>query len=696
MIATWLKTYALVLCGAALLNAGVVSEVAGQTLEQLLLAEPAATLAKAALSDGDAVRGAMIFHHSAVTCVACHSVGDRPSAIGPDLTKIERQTSDTSLVESLLEPSKVIAPAYAVIAVETVDGLIVRGVPVEDTPEKLVLRDAAQPQKLIVLKAAEIAERQPASLSIMPTGQVNLLANRGQFLDLVRYLMALRDGGSLKAREIGRSLESLVQQFPDKPLPNRPVVQRGEVAVSGGAKYPRGIALGFAGGTVLFDADQLSTVATWHDGFVKSTPQNYFGVYMQSAGSAPQLLNADSHPLTIKLAGNENWQNFEAPLLSDPNTGTRFDGYQVGRDVVRLHYHIRVGEQRVRVTEDVRAERLGNWQGFVRVFSFVDLPAGARAAIKLPPGKQAWQASADGKRVDLALDVNDSPFLGYRVGDQQYVVRAQTAAKARWIVHKQEDQEAWQLVSPAATASQPTQLRLEKWKYLGANATIDAEELKELLANTPALSDAFDLPIQPAATLPLVTAADELPASDAPKRLGVNPKENIDEFPGKTGRFLRFVVTGTNDQSAPGLDELEVYGIDPKVNLALQGKASASSAIAGYAIHQIKHLNDGKLGNPNSWISAENNGGWAQIEFPEPVELRRIVWARDRTGTCQDRLAVKYRIEVSSDGQAWTKVGDESGRAPATPFAAGAINKHASPGYEMESIPLPFPGCRPS
>ena len=140
---------------------------------------------------------------------------------------------------------------------------------------------------------------------------------------------------------------------------------------------------------------------------------------------------------------------------------------------------------------------------------------------------------------------------------------------------------------------------------------------------------------------------------------------------------------------------MEVYGRDPAVNLALAGKASASSVIAGYPIHQIPHLNDGKLGNPHSWISAESGGGWAQIEFPQSVEMSKIVWARDRTGTCQDRLAVAYRIEISDDGQKWLRVGDERGRQ-ASNGAVGGIRRDASPGYVMESIPLPFPACRPS
>ena len=669
------------------------AEVVGQTLEQRLLAEPSETLANAALNEGDAVRGGMVFHHSAVTCVACHSVGDRPSAIGPDLTKVDRKTSGASLVESLLEPSKTIAPVYAMISVETTDGLVLSGIPVEETNQKLVLRDASQQQKLVVLKTEQIVARRSASQSIMPTGQINLLADRQQFLDLVCYLMDLRDGGPERAREIERSLAANLDDFPDKPLPYRPVVQRGEIAVNSQQKYPRGIALGFVGGTVLFDADQLNTVAIWHDGFVKSSPQSYFGVYWHSTDAHPRQFSASPHPLRIKLAADTDYQTFEPPLASDPNDGTRFDGYQIGRESVRLHYRIRVSGHRIRVTEDIRAENRANWQGFSRILRLMDLPAGAQVSLLMPAGERHWQAGIDGQRVQNAKDVRRAPLLGYQSSDQRWVIRAESDG-AIWHADEQAGQEQWRLISSAAKQGKLTEMRLDVWTHLGSSSAIDPATLKELQIQPPSMTDTFDFPLRPGPPPPQASEENLPPARAVAQRPAVNPRENTDEFQPTVGRFLRFVIAATTDQSEPGIDELEIYGADSNVNLARLGKASASSVIPGYAIHQIEHLNDGKPGNTNSWISAEKNGSWAQIEFPEPVAMRKIVWARDRTGSCRDRLAAKYRIEVSNDGKQWTKVGDESGRSTAN--GADAINRNASPGYVMEAIPLPFSGCRPS
>ena len=138
---------------------------------------------------------------------------------------------------------------------------------------------------------------------------------------------------------------------------------------------------------------------------------------------------------------------------------------------------------------------------------------------------------------------------------------------------------------------------------------------------------------------------------------------NDDPFSVVKAQFVRFTIE-QGPQSC--LDELEVYGPGSETNLALASSgavATASSLLPGYSIHQIAHLNDGKHGNAHSWISNEN-GGWAQIKLPAATETNRVVWGRDREGRYTDRLAQRYRIEVSLDGKTWTRVSDSSRRNP--------------------------------
>ncbi len=146
----------------------------------------------------------------------------------------------------------------------------------------------------------------------------------------------------------------------------------------------------------------------------------------------------------------------------------------------------------------------------------------------------------------------------------------------------------------------------------------------------------------------------------------ISSAHNEDKFAPALAKFIRFTITATNNGSEPCIDEIEVYG--PKangLNLALDkrgSKATASSALAGYAIHQVKHLNDGLTGNSHSWISAEAGKGWVQIELPTAMRVSRVVWSRDADGGFQDRTPKTYSIEVSTDGTSWTYVSDSVNR----------------------------------
>jgi len=143
----------------------------------------------------------------------------------------------------------------------------------------------------------------------------------------------------------------------------------------------------------------------------------------------------------------------------------------------------------------------------------------------------------------------------------------------------------------------------------------------------------------------------------------VDPGRNEDLFRAVKARFVRFTIEQADGQ--PCLDELEVYAPGGDTNLALASSgsvASASSLLPGYDIHQIPHLNDGKHGDAHSWISNEVGGGWAQIKLPTAAEVNRVVWGRDREGKYKDRLAQQYHIEVSLDGNTWTRVSDSARR----------------------------------
>ena len=165
-------------------------------------------------------------------------------------------------------------------------------------------------------------------------------------------------------------------------------------------------------------------------------------------------------------------------------------------------------------------------------------------------------------------------------------------------------------------------------------------------------------------------------------RPAVNSVRNEDRFAETEARFLRFTILASSG-GEPCIDELEAGSGNLNVALASAGtKATASGSLAGYEIHKLEHLNDGRPGNARSWISSEAGKGWVQLEFPKAVRIDRVVWGRDREGSFKDRLTTQYRIELATEPGVWKTVASSEDR---TPFA-GESTKPAGPEYRFDGI----------
>ncbi|MEY3276240.1 MAG: hypothetical protein RL153_1507, partial [Verrucomicrobiota bacterium] len=164
---------------------------------------------------------------------------------------------------------------------------------------------------------------------------------------------------------------------------------------------------------------------------------------------------------------------------------------------------------------------------------------------------------------------------------------------------------------------------------------------------------------------PHVAKDPEAPAAQgAQARPHVDFARNEEAFPPVEARYLRFTILASSG-AEPCIDELEAWAGDRNVALASAGTvATASGTLPGHALHQLAHINDGKVGNARSWISHEPGRGWVQLEFKKPERLQRVVWGRDREGSFKDRLPTRYRIEVALDTNRWQRVAGSADRAP--------------------------------
>ena len=158
------------------------------SLNERLIAEDPVQLAKEAREKGNIVRGAILFHQGNINCAKCHRPAAGQDRIGPDLRELGAKTTDSMVIESILQPSKQIKEGYETVVASTIDGETINATKVSEDDEKIIFRDLADVDKLITIAKEDIEGIRPAKLSSMPADLANELKNRQQFLDLLRYV----------------------------------------------------------------------------------------------------------------------------------------------------------------------------------------------------------------------------------------------------------------------------------------------------------------------------------------------------------------------------------------------------------------------------------------------------------------------------------------------------------------------------
>ncbi len=77
----------------------------------------------------DANAGRRIFHSASIgQCANCHRHSGRGNVVGPDLSLVARQGDRASLLKSILEPNRDVAPQYFATALELEDGNVFTGI----------------------------------------------------------------------------------------------------------------------------------------------------------------------------------------------------------------------------------------------------------------------------------------------------------------------------------------------------------------------------------------------------------------------------------------------------------------------------------------------------------------------------------------------------------------------------------------
>jgi putative heme-binding domain-containing protein len=139
---------------------------------------------------GLAERGERLFWQTAgMQCKTCHKVGEQGGSIGPELREVARKRSRLELLESLLDPSKLVDKQYATYVAQTDSGRVFSGLMIRQDDREVVLRDAQG--KDAVIPRGEIEGLQPTQKSLMPEGLLRDLTAQ-EAADLLAYLESLK------------------------------------------------------------------------------------------------------------------------------------------------------------------------------------------------------------------------------------------------------------------------------------------------------------------------------------------------------------------------------------------------------------------------------------------------------------------------------------------------------------------------
>lgn len=140
-----------------------------------------------ALEGGSPREGRTIFfQNQAAQCIRCHGYDDMGGTAGPHLNGIANRLSKTELLESLIDPSKRLAPGFGFVQLTLENGKAVNGILMEERKDALVMKVGANPDTLIMKRTIAERTNSPSSMPDMKT-----MLSKREIRDLVSFLETL-------------------------------------------------------------------------------------------------------------------------------------------------------------------------------------------------------------------------------------------------------------------------------------------------------------------------------------------------------------------------------------------------------------------------------------------------------------------------------------------------------------------------
>lgn len=152
---------------------------------------PAGDVVKAAMNGkGDAALGSRLF--TSQGCIACHSVDPKAEQKGPYLGAAGAKFTRDYLIESVIDPNKVVAQGFQSTLLKLKDGSVKMGFVTGEADGVVEVRDIAG--QVSKIKRADVGEETHLPNSMMPPGLAAGLTVE-EFTSLIEYLVSLRATG---------------------------------------------------------------------------------------------------------------------------------------------------------------------------------------------------------------------------------------------------------------------------------------------------------------------------------------------------------------------------------------------------------------------------------------------------------------------------------------------------------------------
>jgi putative heme-binding domain-containing protein len=133
----------------------------------------------------DRRRGKRLFESA---CASCHVYAGQGTPIGPELTGVAARFPRRDLLESILDPSKVVADIYRNVTITTKNDVIREGRFIaEDDTGITLATNPTEPNERWRVRKTDIATQQISELSSMPSGLLDAF-ERDEILDLLAFL----------------------------------------------------------------------------------------------------------------------------------------------------------------------------------------------------------------------------------------------------------------------------------------------------------------------------------------------------------------------------------------------------------------------------------------------------------------------------------------------------------------------------